>query len=349
MQFKPRRTGRDEARRMDEPWRGVPTISQVAQAAGVSRATVSRAFTRPQMLSADTVARVKSVAGRLGYVPNQVARALSTGRHGNIALIVPDVANPFFPPLIRGAQARADLAGACLFLGSSDENPDREDTLVAKFTGQVEGVILVSSRLDEERIRHHAGRVPIVLINRDVTGLPRVLIDTSVGISAAVDHLAEFGHRRICYVAGPAASWSNQQRRKAMRAAMRRLGLEMVAVTAQRASFEAGRDIVAALLGTGATAAIAFDDVTAQGILVGLAERRIAVPGRFSVIGCDDVLGATTFPPLTTVSARCDEAGEVALDLLGDVTRLKAMREIRYVLDTRLVVRGSAGPVPATR
>ncbi|MCP8939317.1 LacI family transcriptional regulator [Alsobacter sp. SYSU M60028] len=327
--------------------RGAPTISEVADAAGVSRATVSRAFTRPGMLSPGTVARVREVAGRIGYVPNQVARALSTGRHGNIALIVPDVANPFFPPLIRGAQARADLAGYCLFLGSSDEAPEREETLVAKFAGQVEGLILVSSRLPEERIRAFAERRPIVVINRDVSGLPRVLIDTARGIAAAVDYLADLGHRRITYVTGPAASWSNQQRRHAVRRAARRRGIEMIALPAHRASFEAGREAVPEILATGATAAIAFDDVTAQGVLVGLAERRIPVPERFSVIGCDDVLGATTFPPLTTVSARCDEAGEMALDLLEDQLAGRGLRDIRCVLDTRLVVRGSAGPAPA--
>src|ERR1700754_1602012 len=92
-----------------------PTISQVAKVSGVSRATVSRAFTRPGMLSEETVRRVKAVADKLGYVPNQVARALSTGRHGNVALIVSDVANPFFPPLIRAAQLHADKAGLCVF------------------------------------------------------------------------------------------------------------------------------------------------------------------------------------------------------------------------------------------
>lgn len=325
-----------------------PTIRQVAAAAGVSRATVSRAFTRPEMLSAETVARVQSVAGRLGYVPNQVARALSTGRHGNIALIVPDVANPFFPPLIRGAQMRADLAGFCLFLGSSDETPEREDMLAGKFAGQVEGIILVSSRLSEERIRFYAARRPVVLINRDVPGLPRVLIDTATGIAAAVDHLADLGHRRIVYVTGPAASWSNQQRRKAVRQAARRRGIEMIALPAHRASFEAGRDAVREILSTKATAAIAFDDVTAQGVLVGLAERRIVVPDAFSVVGCDDVLGATTYPPLTTVSARCDEAGEIALDLLSDQLSGRTMRDVRCVLDTHLVIRGSAGPAPSS-
>src|SRR5215212_9148627 len=106
-----------------------PTISQVAAGARVARSTVSRAFNRPDMLSDETVRRVQAVAAKLGYVPNPVARALSTGRHGNLALVVPDVANPFFPPLIRAAQRQAEKTDLCVFLGNSDENPDNEDQL----------------------------------------------------------------------------------------------------------------------------------------------------------------------------------------------------------------------------
>ena len=97
-------------------------------------------FTRPDMLSEETVRHVRESAEALGYVPNQVwrARCLPAG-HGNIALIVPDVANPFFPPLIRAAQRRAEEADFCVFLGNSDEKPEREDMLVSRFSGQVEG------------------------------------------------------------------------------------------------------------------------------------------------------------------------------------------------------------------
>src|SRR5882757_3587910 len=93
------------ARRLAHPL--TPTIRLVAKEAGVSQATVSRAFTQPNLLTAATVAKVRQATERLGYVPNQVARALSTGRSGNIALILPDVANPFFSALMRGAQAQA--------------------------------------------------------------------------------------------------------------------------------------------------------------------------------------------------------------------------------------------------
>ena len=98
--------------------RAKPTISQVAETAGVSRASVSRAFTNPHMLGEATVARILGVAEDIGYVPNRTARALSTGRTGNVALVVPDIANPFFPPLIQAAQSLADKSDFCVFLGS---------------------------------------------------------------------------------------------------------------------------------------------------------------------------------------------------------------------------------------
>jgi LacI family transcriptional regulator len=316
----------------------VPTISEVAAAAGVSRATVSRAFTRPGMLNAETVARVLAVAQRIGYVPNQAARGLSTGRHGRIGLIVPDVTNPFFPPLIRAAQLHAEESDLSLFLGNSDEDVDREERLLARFAGQVEGLVLVSSRLPDARIRTHAARQPLVLVNRDVAGLPRVLIDTALGMTTAVAHLADLCHREIAWIAGPATSWSSAQREAAVMAEAARRGLRVHAVPpARRPSFEAGRDAVPFILDAGATAVIAFDDVTAQGVMAGLAECGVTVPQAMSVVGCDDVTAARTVPALTTVSSRGDEAGRLAVELL----RTCSGEDVRRTLDTELVVRAT--------
>lgn len=326
--------------------KGGVTISQVAKEAGVARSSVSRAYTRPDMLSPETVERIKAAAGKLGYVPNHTARALSTGRYGNVALIVPDVANPFFPPMIRAAQVEADRSDFCVFLGNSDEDPEKEDQLLGRFAGQVEGIILASPRLSDERIAAHALLRPLVLINRDVKGIPKVLIDSGTGIAEATQHLADFGHRNIVYVSGPSTSWSNKQRRAAVRHASKKLGLELSFVSASVPSFEAGLQAVDAILAKGATAAIAFDDVTAQGILAGLGERGVSVPGEFSVVGCDDALGPLTVPSLTTVSSRSIEAGKLAVSLLLEVLGSQAVRDASYVLETHLIVRSTTGPAP---
>jgi LacI family transcriptional regulator len=325
--------------------REAPTISQVAEAAGVSRATVSRAFTRPEMLNAKTVRHVLAIARRIGYVPNHTARALSTGRNSNFALVVPDVANPFFPPLIRAAQLEAEKLDFCVFLGNSDEDPAQEEKLVSRFSNQVEGFILASSRLSDERIRLQAARRPLVLINRDVRGIPRVLMDSGVGISEAVDHLAALGHKRIAYISGPKTSWSNAQRRAAVQRRARVHALRVLMLPAQVASFQTGHAAAAAILDYGATAAVAFDDLMAQGALAGLAARGVAVPRDFSIVGCDDVLGAITHPPLSSVSNACAEAGRVAVMLLMDMLKTRTVRDARYVLSTSLVIRGTSGRV----
>jgi LacI family transcriptional regulator len=324
-----------------------PTISDVANAVGVSPATVSRAFSRPHMLSEKTVKRVQAAATSLGYVPNLIARALSTGKQGNIAIVVPDIANPFFPPLLRAAQTSADAAGYSVFLGDADEDPVREQVLVNRLVMQVEGFVLASSRMPDKKIRELAFRQPVILINRDTSGLPRVLIDTAAGIDTAVAHLAELRHRCLIYVSGPAASWSNEQRRLAMKRASVRHKVKIEWVAARHATFDAGKEVAAAVLGVNATAAVTFDDSLAHGLLAGLAELGIIVPRDFSVIGCDDVLGASTHPALTSVSSRGVEAGRMAVDLLISTLRTGKRSDIRCVLDTNLVIRATTASRPS--
>jgi DNA-binding LacI/PurR family transcriptional regulator len=323
-----------------------PTISDVAKAAKVSTSTVSRAFSRPGMLRKETVKQVRSIAAQLGYVANPMARALSTGRQGNIAIVIPDLANPFFPPLLRAAQSAADAAGFCVFLGDSDEDAGREQRLVNKLVMQVEGFILASSRMANKKILDLSRRLPVILINQDTPGLPRVLIDTVAGIDAAVAHLVELGHRSLVYVSGPAASWSDQQRRQAVERGSARHKVRIQSVPATRPTFDAGKEVAGAILNLDATAAITFDDFVAHGLLAGLAAEGVVVPRDFSVIGCDDVLGASTYPALTSVSARCDEAGRIAADLLIDHLRNGSRAEVRYLLDTWLVVRDTTAPAP---
>lgn len=318
-----------------------PTIRHVADEAKVSRATVSRAFSQPQLLSRETVELVRAVAERLGYVPNHTARALSTGRAGNIALVVPDITNAFFATLMRGAQAKARDQGYATFLGDSDESPELEDILLSRLSAQVEGFILVSSRLPKERILMHAQRRPFVLINRDIAQLPRLLIDTGPSYAAAVELLASLGHRSIAYVAGPSVSWSNRQRRAAVARTAQHLGLSVVRIPTSRPSFEAGQACTDELLGAGVSAALAFDDVTAQGIMAGLGRRGLTVPSDLSLVGCDGVLATTTYPPLTSVETRCADAGERAVDLLLEELQGHPPRSRSIHLPTELIIRAT--------
>lgn len=139
----------------------------------------------------------------------------------------------------------------CIFLGNTEENPKQEDKLIGRFAGQVEGIVVGSSRLSDERIYAHAAQPPLVLIIRDVEGIPRVLIDSGSGVRLAVEHLAKLGHRGIVYVSEPANSWPNKQRRNAIRSAASGLKVEIETVVALLASFSSGRNAVSAILATG--------------------------------------------------------------------------------------------------
>jgi len=324
--------------------KAVPTIGDIAELVGVSRSTVSRAFSRPELLSEGTVRTILKAAERLGYFPNQAARALSTGRSGNLAIVVPDIANAFFPPLIRAAQLAADSRGMSLFLGDSNEDPAREFMLLNRLIVQTEGIVIASSRMPDKKIKEIAAKHPIVLINRDIAGISRVLIDTSPGVEEAVVHLAQIGHRKIAYVGGPSISWSEQQRRSAVRRAAAREGLTIEYVRSGPATFEAGREAAAAVIASKASATIAFDDVVAHGLLAGLNELGRRVPQNISVIGCDDVLGAETYPALTSVSARHIEAGRMVIEILLNMIEEPTISNVRIALDTKLVLRSTTAP-----
>lgn len=317
------------------------TIGDVAAAAEVSRSTVSRAFTRPQLLSPETVDHVRAVAARLGYVGNQAARALSTGRFGNIAVVVPDIANPFFPPLVRSLQLAAETADLAVFLGDSDESAEREAKLIARLAPQVEGFVLASPRLSEELIRELAATRPVVLVNRDLDGIPRVLIDSSGGMTEAVMLLKKLGHQRLAYLAGPRDSWSDQQRRAVLTQTSDAAGLTVEIIEVGRPSYAAGRDSVSAVVRSGATAAIAFDDVVSQGVLAGLELRGISVPSDFSLVGCDDTLAALTTPALTSVSAGAAIAGTAAAKLLIHLLDAPDPGAERIAIETHLVIRAT--------
>ncbi|HET6743045.1 MAG TPA: substrate-binding domain-containing protein, partial [Kribbella sp.] len=272
------------------------------------------------------------------------AQALSTGRHGLLAMIVADIANPFFPPMIGAAQGRAETAGLALLLGNTDEDPAREHTMVGRLTLQADGFVLAASRMSERQIRNLAARRPVVLVNRDVAGISRVLVDSADGVRAAVEHLAELGHTRIAYLAGPSRSWANGQRKKAVKRAAERIGVEAVMLPGRVSSYEAGMKAAPALLETEVTAAVAFDDVLAHGVMAGLAQQGVSVPGDISLVGCDDVLQAQVYPPLTTVSSHAADAGAAAVDLLVQRLENPDSPDRRVLLDTSLIIRATTAP-----
>lgn len=322
------------------------TLSDVAREAGVSVSTASRSFSTPSLLNAQTLDRVQKAAERVGYTPPRVARPLRASWTSKFGLIVPDIANPFFPPVIKAIQARARQRGHAVVLADSNENPTDEIEIAELMAKEVDGLLIVSPRglkrhLDE--IRH---LVPTVLVNRRVPQAPAVIIDTAEGMQQAVQLLHALGHRHIAYLAGPRSSWANRQRREAVNGECIRLNLDLTEYGPFEPTLHSGIRAADLVAGSTATGVIAYDDMIALGVLTRLPERGLQ-PGRdISVIGVDDSpMAAVAHPTLTTVRVPGAQAGAAAVDLLCEViTRPTSTQVVR--LDTVLVVRGSTGPAP---
>ncbi|MGI5418894.1 LacI family DNA-binding transcriptional regulator [Actinomadura luteofluorescens] len=312
------------------------TIRDVAHASGVHVSTVSRTFSAPHMVNAETRTRVLAVAEKLGYRPNRAARALTTGRTGNLGLIVADLANPFFPPLIKAAQAAARGQDYHLFVADTDENPVEEQDLVQAFSKQVDGIVLCSPRSSNKALERLAETIPFVLVNRRMRGVPTVVMDVAQGARAAMGHLAGLGHRRVALVAGPAGSWTSGEIRRAVGEVP---GLDTLVIGPNAPTEEGGAAVAERVAEAGVTGVLAYNDLVAIGLIEALEQRGVSVPGDVSVIGVDDsVTGRLHRPKLTTVAMPAADAGRMAVDLL-----IKSM-SAATVLETHLVVRESTAP-----
>src|SRR5690606_22794774 len=161
------------------------TIRDVARAAQVSASTVCRALATPELVRPATRERVQRAAEELGYRPNRAARSLITGRTGNLGMIVPDLANPFFPGVVKGMQARAREVDYAVFVADTDEDAALEGRLARKLAKQVDALVLCSPRLADEELRAIAADVTLVLLNRTVDDIPAITVDNVGGMRQA--------------------------------------------------------------------------------------------------------------------------------------------------------------------
>jgi LacI family transcriptional regulator, repressor for deo operon, udp, cdd, tsx, nupC, and nupG len=327
------------------------TISDVARSIGVATSTVSRALTKPGRVSEAMRQRVLTAANELGYQPNPHARSLTSGRTHSVALVIPDVTNPYFFDLIRGTQAQAKARGYRHVLVDTEESTELEAATLAELSPSVDGIVVAASRLPDSALLVASERVPLVVVNREIPGVPSVIIDTPMGMVQALDHLVSFGHRSVAYLAGPATSWSSRKRWRAIQQAARRLGITAHSIGPFSPTRAAGPAAADAAIHHGVTACLFFNDLLAIGSLQRFAERGVRVPEDMSVVGCDDIFGADfCHPPLTTLTAPIEHAGRVATNMLlaglqtADID-VPAPRQ-REKLPTHLTIRRSTGPAP---
>jgi LacI family transcriptional regulator len=336
------------------------TLKDVARMAGVHPGTASRALnleTR-ELVNDDTARRVLAAAERLRYRPNPIARGLKTARSYTVGVVIPDLTNPLFPPIVRGIQDRLEEAAYTPLIANTENDPDRERAdFEAMRARQVDGFIAATARRGHDLLtRPGELGLPVVLVNRRLedASLPAVVGDDKAGIRLAVRHLVELGHARIAHLAGPQELSTGYLRYEGFLEAMRDAGLEPdpnLILIGDAVIESEGSRLCADLLDSGRefTAIVAANDLMALGCYDVLEERGIPCPARVSVVGFNDMPFAAHFrPPLSTIRIPQYELGARSAELLLDVLQNGEVLPTQVSLEPELVVRASTGPPPGS-
>jgi LacI family transcriptional regulator len=333
-----------------------PTLRDVAQRAGVHPATASRAL-NPQtrgLVNEETASRVIKVAEELGYRPNPIARSLKTARSGTVGLVIPDLTNPLFPPIVRGIEDVLGPGGYSAWIVNTDNDPERERSQIDSLRSRhVEGLIVATARLEHTLLDElHEQGVPMVLINRRLqrNDVPSVTPDDAAGASMAVEHLVSLGHTRIAHIAGPQDTSTGLVRARGYRDALHDHGLDddpgLVATCSYWTEAEGARAL-RELLDSGASfsAVLAGNDLLALGCYDVLEERGLACPGDLSVMGFNDMPFIDKLrPPLTSVRVPHYQVGAEAARMLIETLQDPGRHPRSVLLPLTMRTRQSTAP-----
>jgi len=336
------------------------TLRDVAAVAGVHPATASRAL-NPEtrlLVSEETARRVTAAAAKLGYRPNPVARSLRTRRSHTVGVLIPDLNNPLFPPIVRGLEDKLAAAGYVALIGNTDADANRERTLFEQMRARhVDGFVLATATQHDRLLAEAAAaELPVVLMNRLAQdySFPSVSVDNEQGARMAVSHLARLGHTRIAHIAGPQEVSTGVGRLRGFREGMASHGLEVdedLIAYASRYTVEEGTRCYRELMVRHGdfTAVAAGNDMLAVGCYAALDEEDRLCPDDVSVIGFNDMPFIDRLrPPLTTVRFPHYQLGtEAAQLLLERINGGDGPVKILY-LAPELVVRGSTAPYAAS-
>ncbi len=326
------------------------TIADVARLAGVHPGTVSRALnSRTEgQVNPETIRRVRAAARQLGYTPNSIARGLRTSSSMSIGVIVPDLTNPIFPPIVRGIESYLTPRGYSALVVNTDGSDATEHLVFQSLIQrQVDGLIFATGhQVHPTATEAFELGVKAVMVNRESGSVPypAAVGDDAQGVRASLAHLAELGHRRVVHLAGPSAFSTSQVRREAFVAGCMALGLDGSVVETAAYSVDEGQRAMDQLIAGGElpTAIVAGNDLLALGVYHSLRRNALRCPEDVSVVGFNDMPFAGDFEPaMTTVRVPHLELGVEAARLLCEEIETSVVSAIKVVLPVELVVRAS--------
>ncbi|MEU6814915.1 LacI family DNA-binding transcriptional regulator [Streptomyces sp. NPDC046860] len=341
------------------------SIKDVAAAAGVSVATVSRVLNAHPSVSAEARSRVLAAVAALGYRPNAVARSLRTDQTHALGLVIGDVLNPYFTELARSVEEAARDLGYSVIIGNADERPDLQDHHVRTLLDRrIDGLLVSPAPGDSPLLLDAASAgTPVVFVDRWIPGaeVPVVRADGRRAVRDLVAHLHGLGHRRLAIIAGPAGTTTGSERVSAFRDAMAAYGLPLAAEYIGHGDFQAasGRRVTERFLALPEPprAVFAADNLMALGALDAIRAHGLRVPDDIALAVFDDIPWFVhTEPPITAIAQPTGDLGRAAVRALVDRIEGRTARSV--TLDARLVVRRSCGapaavlvppPSPATR
>lgn len=328
------------------------TLKELAARAGVHPSTISRVANHDPRLrvAPQTRARIEALLRETEYRPNGIARGLKLRQAFVLAVVIPDVTNPFFAALFRGVEDGAMARGYNVLLCNTDGSPDRQRShLQTLHARRVDGIILASSFLNDPTVRwlRHQ-QLPYVLVNRfsDAGQDAFVGSDDALGARLATQHLVELGHRRIGHLAGKATVSTGLLRRRGYQQGLADGGLAMDPELIVESGYteEGGARAAERLLSSPArpTAVFAVTDMTAVGALGAARRLGLRIPEDLAVVGYNDIpLASRLVPGLTTIHVPIHDFGSVAARLLLDQVETGSPSRRRVVFNPELVVRGS--------
>lgn len=327
------------------------TMHDVARAAGVSMMTVSRVVNDKDDVSPTTRERVLDIVEQLNYRPSSLARGLASHRTGTLGFVVPDISNPFFASIVRSAEEAAYAQNYSVFLGNTNEDPQREQAVLHSMEdNQVDGLILCSSRLGDDELFAILERFPasvLVFRQRKQAYIGAITLNDVSGATRAIEHLLSSGHRHIGLISGPPISMSSLNRQEGYQIALTDAGIPVNEewICHCHPNVEAGQETAVDLLKNNPELSALFchNDLIALGALQACNELGLRVPDEVAVIGYDDIrLASLVSPALTTLHIPRIEIGTQAMQMLLNQVADEASEPEEVWITPELVVRESA-------